>query len=81
MRERESRVWKEKKENDGDWEAISGKYDREFNFKREELELRRREIEMKEKEERQWEVTIREIEMKEKEKERQWGIRKENLRI
>ena len=36
---------------------------------------------MKEKEERQWEVTIREIEMKEKEKERQWGIRKENLRI
>ena len=53
-RETESHGYgKKRKKNDGDREAIDyfrGKYDREFNFTREELELRRREIEMKEEE-------------------------------
>lgn len=86
-REKESQGYgKKRKKNGGDREAIDyfrGKYDKEFNFKREELELRRRrEIEMKEKEkERQWEVTKREIEMKEKEKERQWEIKKREFEM
>ena len=85
MREKESQGYgKKRKKNDGDREAIDfrGKYDKEFNFKREELGLRRREIEMKEKEkERQWVVTKREIEMKEKEKERQWEIKKREFEM
>ena len=71
-REKESQGYgKKRKKNDGDREAIDyfrGKYDREFNFKREELELRRREIEMKEKEkERQWEVTKEKLRKKKRE--------------
>ena len=85
-REKESQGYgKKRKKNGGDREAIDyfrGKYDKEFNFKRGELELRRREIEMKEKEkERQWEVPKREIEMKEKEKERQWEIKKREFEM
>ena len=44
---------KKRRENDGDREAIDyfrGKYDREFNFKKEDLELRKREMEIKEQE-------------------------------
>ena len=85
-REKESQGYgKKRKNNDGDREAIDyfrGKYDKEFNFKREELELRRREIEMKQKEkERQWAVMKREIEMKEKEKERQWEIKRREFEM
>ena len=51
-REKESQgCGRKQKKNYGDREAIDyfkGKYDREFNFKTEELELRKGEIEMKE---------------------------------
>ena len=66
---------KKGRKNDGDWEAIYNfreKYDREVNFKREELELRKREMEMKEQEKERLGNNKREAEMKEKEMERQW---------
>ena len=66
-REKESQgCGKKRRKNDGDKEAsvyFRGKYDREFNFKREEVELRKREMEMEEEEERQWEITKRETDM------------------
>ena len=73
-------MWKKGRKNDGNREAIDyfrGKYDREFNFEKEELQLRQREIITKEQEkERQWETIKSKTEMKEKEMERQWEIRK-----
>ena len=62
---------KRRKKNDGHKEVMDYfrvQNDRDLYQKREELELRKREIEMKEKEkERDWEIKKRELEMKEKE--------------
>ena len=60
-RERESQgIARKRKKNDREKEAIEyvrGKNDREVNLKREELEVRRKALEMMEKEnERQWEI-------------------------